>query len=83
MSASKPRLAKVIPFRSEQMRETARGFRLLADAAERGEIIGAGYTVIDMHGRTRVGVFGAAASNLAAVYLGAHRLAYRLLRMHE
>ena len=83
MSASKPRPANVIPFRAPLMRATAKGLRQLADAAERGEIIGAGYTVLDMHGQTREGVLGAAESNLAAAHLGASRLAYKLLRLDE
>lgn len=65
------------------MRETARGFRQLAEAAERGEIIGAGYTVMDIHGRTREGVLGAAGSNLAATLVGALRLARKLLKLLE
>lgn len=83
VSVSKPMSSNVIQFMAPQMRATADGFRRLAEAAERGEIIGGCYTVIDAYGQTREGAFGAARSNRAIAHLGASRLASLLLWPEE
>ena len=73
------RKLNVINFPSTNRRDTERGFLLLAEAAARGQIIGAGYTVIDAGGKTRQGWFGAAEANPALAHYGATRLAALLL----
>jgi hypothetical protein len=74
-----PSNGKVIPIGICAARETAEGFRRLAEAAERGEIVGAGYTVIDARGQTREGALGQARTNLSLAHYGASRLAALLL----
>lgn len=69
----------VIPINIRTRMETARAFEALAAAAERGEIVGAAYTVIDSTGNTRQGVIGAACDNQALAHYGAIRLAATLL----
>lgn len=69
----------VIPFPSADQRDTEQGFLALANAAARGEIIGAAYTAIDATGRTREGLLGAARTNHALAHFGASRLASLLL----
>lgn len=69
----------VIAFPSANQRDTELGFRALADAAARGDIIGAAYTAIDAQGRTREGLLGLARSNTALAHYGASRLANLLL----
>lgn len=69
----------VVPFSPPAARETQRGFLLLAEAAERGEIIGAAYTVISPEMVTRQGWFGAANSNPAVAHYGVQLLAQMLL----
>lgn len=69
----------IIPFPSVDQRDTEQGFIALANAAARGEIIGAAYTAIDASGRTREGLLGAARSNQALAHYGASRLATLLL----
>ncbi|MDP3579124.1 hypothetical protein [Methyloversatilis sp.] len=69
----------VLPFSSPAARETERGFELLAKAAERGEIIGAAYTVITPEMLTRQGWFGAANAHPALTYYGVQQLAQMLL----
>lgn len=73
----------VIPFPAANQRETELGFKALAEAAARGDIIGAAYTAIDAQGRTREGVLGAARSNTALAHYGASRLANLLLWADE
>lgn len=69
----------VIAFPSPHQYDTVQGFRLLAEAAERGEIIGAAYTALDARGGTREGLLGAARSHTALAHFGAARLASLLL----
>lgn len=71
--------SNIIPFIPRPQLETARGFIQLAQAAERGDIVGAGYTVIDRNGRTRQGLLGAARTDRALALYGAERLAHMLL----
>lgn len=71
--------ANVVPITTSHQRDTEIGFRKLAEAAARGEIVGAGYTVIDRSGRTREGVLGMARANPALAHYGAARLASMLL----
>ncbi|OYD53281.1 hypothetical protein CGK74_13795 [Thauera propionica] len=73
------RATNVIPINIRRRTETARAFKALADAAERGEIVGAAYAVIDSTGNTRQGVIGAACENQALAHYGAIRLAATLL----
>lgn len=69
----------VIPINLHRRCETAKAFMALADAAARGEIVGAAYTVMDAHGNTRQGVIGSAQDNPALAHYGASRLAAQLL----
>ena len=69
----------VIPINLHRRSETAEAFQALADAAARGEIVGAAYTVIDARGETRQGVIGNARDNPALAHYGASRLAAQLL----
>lgn len=69
----------VIPINIRRRTETASAFKALAAAAERGEIVGAAYTVIESTGNTRQGVIGAACDNQALAHYGALRLAATLL----
>lgn len=79
MSASKPRLAEVIQFRSKEAQESARAFREIAVAMDLGRITGAGFTLITIDGETIEGVLGTAKTNRAEAHLGACRLARKLL----
>lgn len=72
-------LKNVVPLHVSHARDTELGFRRLADAAARGEIQGAAYTVIDSRGRTNEGVLGVARVNYAVAHYGAARLANMLL----
>jgi len=69
----------VVAFPSPNQRDTETGLLRLAEAAARGEIIGAAYTAIDSQGRTREGLLGAARSNQTLAHYGASRLAHLLL----
>lgn len=79
MSASKPRLAEVITFRSKESLELAKAFREIADVMERGQITGAGFTLITIDGETIEGALGTAKTNRAVAHLGACRLSRMLL----
>lgn len=69
----------VIPISINRRCETAKAFLALADAAARGEIVGAAYTVIDARGDTRQGLVGSARDNVPLAHYGASRLAAQLL----
>jgi len=69
----------VVPFAPPESRQTQRGFILLSEAAERGEIIGAAYTVLTPEMLTRQGWFGAANTHPALAHYGVQQLAHMLL----
>lgn len=69
----------VIPITTTHSRDTELGFRKLAEAAARGEIVGAAYTAIDASGRTHQGLIGSARTNRPLAHYGASRLAEMLL----
>ena len=70
---------KVIPINIKHRSETAEAFSALAAAAERGEITGAVYVVIDENGRPHQGVVGSAATAPEIAYYGLARLTDLLL----
>lgn len=74
---------KIVKLHAAHQRATELGFLRLADAAARGEIIGGGYTVIDVTGRTREGLLGMAQVNTTLAHYGASRLAGLLLWPEE
>jgi hypothetical protein len=59
--------------------QTAEALRELADAADRGEIIGIAYCAFDPHKEIIGRVAGYAKANKRDAHFGAHRLAYMLL----
>lgn len=69
----------VVVFMTRDQRDTKEGFEALAQAAQRGEIVGAGYTVVDRLGRTYEGVLGVARHKPQLAHYGAERLAKLLL----
>lgn len=69
----------VIPITTTHQRDMELGFRRLADAAARGEIVGAAYTAIDASGGTHQGLIGSARSNRFLAHYGASRLTEMLL----
>lgn len=71
--------SNIIPITRPAARETESGFILLAEAASRGEIIGAAYTVITPGMNTRHGWFGATEQHPALTYYGVQRLSQLLL----
>ena len=71
--------SNVISIAISHQRDTELGFKRLAEAAARGEICGAGYTVIDADGRTHEGLLGIARVNHPLTHYGASRLANMLL----
>ncbi|WP_415258848.1 hypothetical protein [Thauera phenylacetica] len=70
----------VIPINLHRRSETAARLRALAEAAERGDITGVGYVVIDANGQTHQGLVGEAEHNLAAAHYGLAQLMDVLLR---
>ena len=70
----------VIPINPRRRSETADRLRALADAAERGDITGVGYVVIDAEGHAHHGLVGEAEHNLAAAHYGLAQLMDVLLR---
>lgn len=70
----------VIPINIHRRSETADRLRRLAEAAERGEITGVGYVVIDAEGQTHQGLVGEAERNRAAAHYGLAQLMDVLLR---
>lgn len=71
--------SKIIPITRPASRQTESGFILLAEAAGRGEIIGAAYAVLTPEMDTRHGWFGAAEQNPALAYYGVQQLSQLLL----
>lgn len=71
---------KVISINTRRRSETADRLRALAEAAERGEIIGLGYVVIDAEGQTHHGLIGEAERNRPAAHYGLAQLMDQLLR---
>lgn len=74
------RATNVIPINIRRGSETADRLRILADAAERGEITGVGYVVIDAEGRTHQGLVGEAEHNRPAAHYGLAQLMDLVLR---
>ena len=70
----------VIQINARRRSETADRLRALADAAERGDITGVGYVVIDADGQTHHGLVGAAEHNRPAAHYGLAQLMDQLLR---
>ena len=73
-------MQKVIPINSRRRSETADRLRDLAEAAERGDITGVGYVVIDAEGQPHHGLVGEAEHNRPAAHYGLAQLMDQLLR---
>lgn len=75
--------SNVTSIHSADQHHLIESFLRLAEIAARGDIIGAGYTVIDTNGGTHEGLLGSARTNHVLAHYGATRLASRLLWRDE
>lgn len=67
-------VSNVVQFAGADARATAAAFRQLAEAAERGELIGAGYVAITFDRFVHIGTLGYARRNPDMCLRGAYRL---------